>query len=47
VAGREPDHWQSAAAAGLDALLTDFPLDLRRVLSAVRSGGARESRSGE
>jgi glycerophosphoryl diester phosphodiesterase len=32
VAGREPDRWQSAAAAGLDAILTDHPLDLRRQL---------------
>jgi glycerophosphoryl diester phosphodiesterase len=32
VAGREPAHWHSAAAAGLDAILTDHPLELRRQL---------------
>jgi hypothetical protein len=34
VAGREPAHWRAAATAGLDAILTDHPLDLRRELSA-------------
>jgi glycerophosphoryl diester phosphodiesterase len=32
VAGYEPAHWNSAAVAGLDAILTDHPLDLRRQL---------------
>ncbi len=37
VAGHEPAHWRAAAAAGLDALLTDHPLDLRRELSGRKS----------
>ena len=31
VAGNEPDNWRRARAAGIDALLTDFPLECRRV----------------
>lgn len=30
VAGREPDNWRSARDAGVDALLTDYPLECRR-----------------
>lgn len=29
-AGREVDHWQAAARAGVDAILTDYPLELRQ-----------------
>jgi glycerophosphoryl diester phosphodiesterase len=32
VAGREHDNWRRARAAGVDALLTDYPLECRRVL---------------
>ena len=30
VSGREPDTWRRARAAGVDALLTDYPLECRR-----------------
>ena len=30
IAGNEPENWRQARAAGVDALLTDFPLDCRR-----------------
>ncbi len=33
VAGHEPAKWRAAAQAGVDALLTDHPLDLRRELA--------------
>ena len=29
VAGREPDNWLKARTAGVDAILTDYPLDCR------------------
>jgi glycerophosphoryl diester phosphodiesterase len=32
VAGREPDNWQKTANAGVDAVLTDYPLPLRQQL---------------
>lgn len=32
VAGKEPDHWGQAADLGIDAVLTDFPLELQRQL---------------
>jgi glycerophosphoryl diester phosphodiesterase len=35
AAGREPANWRSAATAGVDAILTDYPLDLRRELVSV------------
>jgi glycerophosphoryl diester phosphodiesterase len=31
VAGNEPENWRRARAAGVDAVLTDFPLECRRV----------------
>jgi glycerophosphoryl diester phosphodiesterase len=31
VAGNEPAAWRTALAAGVDAILTDYPLDLRLV----------------
>jgi glycerophosphoryl diester phosphodiesterase len=31
VAGREPDNWSKARAAGVDAVLTDHPLECRRL----------------
>ncbi len=33
VVGLEIDHWTQAAAAGVDAVLTDYPLELRRRLA--------------
>ncbi len=30
VAGREEAHWRQAAGAGVDAILTDFPIEARR-----------------
>lgn len=33
VAGNEQKHWQSAGAAAIDAILTDYPLSLRRTLA--------------
>jgi glycerophosphoryl diester phosphodiesterase len=32
AAGRESANWRSATTAGIDAILTDYPLDLRREL---------------
>ena len=29
VAGNEPDNWAKGRAAGVDAILTDYPLDCR------------------
>jgi glycerophosphoryl diester phosphodiesterase/dienelactone hydrolase len=34
VAGREPAQWRAAAVAGIDAILTDHPLELRQELVA-------------
>jgi len=34
AAGREAANWRRAAIAGVDAILTDYPLDLRRELQA-------------
>lgn len=33
-AGREPDNWRAAAKAGADAILTDYPLDLRQTVKS-------------
>ena len=30
VAGHEPAHWQAGDESGVDAILTDYPLELRR-----------------
>lgn len=32
VSGNEPDNWRAAQAAGVDALLTDYPLECRKAL---------------
>lgn len=32
VAGKEPANWKAAAANGVDAILTDYPLELRRAV---------------
>jgi glycerophosphoryl diester phosphodiesterase len=32
VAGDLPENWQQAAEVGIDAILTDYPLNLRRSL---------------
>lgn len=31
VAGREPENWKKAKAAGVDAMLTDYPLECRKI----------------
>jgi glycerophosphoryl diester phosphodiesterase len=31
VSGREPENWRRAREAGVDAILTDFPLDCRQL----------------
>jgi glycerophosphoryl diester phosphodiesterase len=33
-AGNEPQNWAAAAAAGVDAILTDYPLELRTMQAA-------------
>jgi glycerophosphoryl diester phosphodiesterase len=38
VAGHEPKHWRAARLAGVDALLTDYPLECRR---SYRGGEGR------
>jgi hypothetical protein len=30
VSGREPDNWRRAREAGVDAILTDYPLECRQ-----------------
>lgn len=37
VAGREPENWKKVMSAGVDAILTDYALDLRR-----QSRGSRD-----
>lgn len=39
VAGNAPDNWRAGRDAGVDAVLTDFPLDCRR---AWREGGMKD-----
>jgi glycerophosphoryl diester phosphodiesterase len=31
VAGNEPESWKKAAVAGIDAVLTDFPIEMQRL----------------
>jgi glycerophosphoryl diester phosphodiesterase len=38
VSGHEAENWRAASLAGLDAILTDFPLELRTI--PARSAGA-------
>jgi glycerophosphoryl diester phosphodiesterase len=38
VAGREPENWQLAREAGVDALLTDHPLECRAAWRSPREG---------
>lgn len=38
VSGKTPDNWRRAAEAGIDAILTDYPLQLR---TALRKTAAR------
>ena len=40
VAGVETDNWKQAAARGIDALLTDFPLELANQLRSKGDSGA-------
>lgn len=37
VAGIEQANWMAAATAGIDCILTDFPLELRKMLRETRS----------
>ena len=39
VSGREPENWDAAAGVGLDAILTDYPLDLRAISAPVSGTG--------
>jgi len=32
VSGNLPDNWRKAAGVGMDAVLTDYPLELRTTL---------------
>lgn len=34
VAGQQPENWRAASIAGIDAILTDYPLELQTVLRA-------------
>ncbi len=34
VAGQQPENWRAASVAGIDAILTDFPLELGAALRA-------------
>jgi glycerophosphoryl diester phosphodiesterase len=36
VAGNEPDHWRAAWQAGVDALLTDYPLECQQLWRASK-----------
>ena len=36
TAGNEPDNWRKAAEVGVDALLTDYPLECREVFRAKK-----------
>jgi glycerophosphoryl diester phosphodiesterase len=47
VSGHEPENWTAAARAGLDAILTDCPLELRAILRrgpATQPGEGKRSR---
>jgi glycerophosphoryl diester phosphodiesterase len=35
VAGRETENWRNAIAAGADAILTDYPIELRRTAATL------------
>lgn len=37
VAGNEPENWRRAKEAGVDALLTDYPLECQQVFRAPKS----------
>jgi glycerophosphoryl diester phosphodiesterase len=39
VSGHEPDHWKAASRVGVDAILTDFPLELRAIRALGPSSG--------
>jgi glycerophosphoryl diester phosphodiesterase len=38
VAGEEPKNWQTAQEAGIDAILTDYPLELNKQFRTSRTG---------
>jgi len=37
VGGSLPENWQNASAAGIDAILTDYPLELAETLRSIRN----------
>jgi hypothetical protein len=39
VAGREPKNWQQAIDLGIDAILTDHPLELRQLIRSMKPAG--------
>jgi len=47
VSGQEPDNWRASARVGLDAILTDYPLELRAMpLRGPESNSAGSARPG-
>ena len=36
VAGLQPENWRTAAKNGVDAILTDYPLELRKAIRDIR-----------
>lgn len=40
VSGNVPKNWRHAASVGIDAILTDYPLELRAVLKQIKAGTA-------
>lgn len=47
VAGQTPENWKRAISAGVDAILTDYPLELAAVLRESRPGSAGNSKKEE
>lgn len=42
VSGNVPENWQRATAVGIDAILTNYPLELRAILSQHKQDAARK-----
>tara|TARA_R110002111_G_scaffold262694_1_gene340142 strand:+ start:72838 stop:73671 length:834 start_codon:yes stop_codon:yes gene_type:complete len=42
VSGNVPENWQRATAAGIDAILTNYPLELRTILKQKNQNAARQ-----
>jgi glycerophosphoryl diester phosphodiesterase len=45
VSGREPDNWRRAREAGVDAILTDFPLECRQVFRESQGGTQAQAKA--